>query len=460
MSTAMHDSRKYRHPAFDGLSDTQINAVYNIGNARTLAAGETLVAPNGKARRHVLVLKGSLELRVMSSAGPVMTGVLEQGDLLAAAPAAAYGEVELGAVAREALAVLEFDESELSRLPENLQAVLYRNLHRLAAERLRHLTLNRLEQIRHYAGLTGELGNLLADRTRPYEESPTIRELLSKVPRLPPYATKLTLLLQNDNVSTRDVVELARLDPSLTGMVLKTVNSAYYGLSHKVSNFQHAALLLGFNQIHQIIINAGLRNTMPKTAEFLQLQFHSVMISALSFEICQVAGLRNGPLVGTLGLLHDIGRSVILLLQKQNPKLAFFLGLLDHAKIGAMLLREWQIPGEICDSLEYQSYPELVPPQAVPEEYRHNVAVLYLAHLCFDYLWDEKNRTPATFAMDYLRQLKLNGRTVAAFVEQSLLPSMLRRLNTFPQSVQNFLTRKRGHLLLSPDQIGPDRMRM
>src|SRR5690606_13656648 len=94
----------------------------------------------------------------------------------------------------------------------------------------------------------------------------------------------------------------------------------------------------------------------------------------------------SAPLLSTVGLLHDIGKSVILLLKYQHQNMAFLLNLLDPGMIGALLLREWQIPEEIAVVLEYQNYTTLMPPESIPDEYRINTSVLHLAHLCSDYI--------------------------------------------------------------------------
>jgi HD-like signal output (HDOD) protein len=235
-------------------------------------------------------------------------------------------------------------------------------------------------------------------------------------------------------------VEIAKQDPSLTASVMKIINSPYYGLRHKITDFQHAVLLLGFNQIQQLIVNTGIQSTMPNTAEFRQLQFHSVVISALSFEISQLVKLGSPAMLSTLGILHDIGKSVTLLLRSQHPDMDFFIGQLDANIIGPMLLKEWQLPPEITTPLEYQAYSELVPPSALPEEHRINLAILFLAHLCFAHLQGKGEETvPADLARDYMRVLGCENLTVENFVVQRLCPALAKRKASLPIVIQNLI---------------------
>ena len=115
-----------------------------------------------------------------------------------------------------------------------------------------------------------------------------IQKIVKSIPRLPMYTGKLTTMLNDEKVSVSEVVELVRQDPSLVASILKTVNSAYYGRLNKIEDFQRAVLLLGFNQVYQLVLDSSLRGIMPDTPEFNELQFHSFLISLIGFEISQL----------------------------------------------------------------------------------------------------------------------------------------------------------------------------
>lgn len=54
-----------------------------------------------------------------------------------------------------------------------------------------------------------------------------------------------------------------------------------------------------------------------------------------------------------------------------------------------MLLREWGFPEDICSAMHYQSLPCKAPSSLIPEAHRVTMAVLYIAHLCFDFLMEK-----------------------------------------------------------------------
>jgi HD-like signal output (HDOD) protein len=54
----------------------------------------------------------------------------------------------------------------------------------------------------------------------------------------PPIATKLLRLLEEDNVSVKNIVDLIRADAALTAELLRLVNSPNYGFSSAVSRLR------------------------------------------------------------------------------------------------------------------------------------------------------------------------------------------------------------------------------
>ncbi len=431
-------AHKYPHPAFDGLSDKALNSLYSAGQVKSFAAGSCLFNTGDKQRPAFLILSGNCEL-LAPVQGEALLIKLGRGSYVPVGLYAEDGCSTATLMATDTVSVLAVDTDTLATLPADVQLALYRNLEREAA-RTTNQMLEYLGGMSHASQTMSWAINLyLMGRSSLYRDSAAIRGLLQKMPKLPPYVSKLTGMLISDTASTRSVVEVAKTDPSLTATVLKTVNSSYFSLRHKIVDFQHALVLLGFNQIYQIIASKGIQSTMPKTPEFQQLQLHSMTISVLCFEISHATRQGSAPLLSTVGLLHDIGKSVILLLKHQHPNMAFLLNLLDPGMIGALLLREWQIPEEIAVVLEYQNNTALTPPDSIPDEYRINTSVLHMAHLCCDYMAGTLSADSAPgFFGAHMQVLGLKSRSIDEFMRSCLAPSIAARNSTLPKTVQSF----------------------
>jgi len=145
-------------------------------------------------------------------------------------------------------------------------------------------------------------------------------------------------------------------------------------------------------------------------------------------------------MLGTIGLLHDVGNSVILLLKRQHQKLAMLIDLLDYACIGSLLLNKWNVPDNVYKSIEYQRFPELLPPTEVPDEYRENVAILYIAHLCYEYLKDkEEKELLSAFLDEYIKLLNLPEIPFLQLLKDHIMPNLYKKSNSYPENVRKFL---------------------
>jgi HD-like signal output (HDOD) protein len=74
---------------------------------------------------------------------------------------------------------------------------------------------------------------------------------------IPPVATQIMALAEDENSSMSDIAELIVHDPSITASLLKICNSAHFGVSHKVESVRDAITLLGLDQIVELVLLNG-----------------------------------------------------------------------------------------------------------------------------------------------------------------------------------------------------------
>lgn len=163
----------------------------------------------------------------------------------------------------------------------------------------------------------------------------------------------------------RIIEELIVKDPSLTAQVLRTANSAFYRGLKKISTVGEALLRLGTNEVVTLVGIAAQRDIYrskdPAISKMVeQLWRHSVscaigaqwLARQLSFEAM-------APEVMTAGLLHDVGKLLILkvfeALKRRGtpgalPSEAFINEVLDsqHTLQGYQLLQRWNLPETYC----------------------------------------------------------------------------------------------------------------
>ena len=67
----------------------------------------------------------------------------------------------------------------------------------------------------------------------------------------------------------------------------------------------------------------------------------------------------------TIGLLHDIGQGVRILMKTAHPDQTDKIDGLPPEVLGARLLRLWGLPDRICTVVEKQALPEFTPPDMI-----------------------------------------------------------------------------------------------
>ena len=93
------------------------------------------------------------------------------------------------------------------------------------------------------------------------------QKILAGVDDLPPMSEvviKAQRLLADPNSSANELAALLETDQSIATRVLKIANSAFYGMSGRVSSIKHASLVLGYQNLSQIISVAGMHKSLDK----------------------------------------------------------------------------------------------------------------------------------------------------------------------------------------------------
>lgn len=192
------------------------------------------------------------------------------------------------------------------------------------------------------------------------------QRLITAVDRMPafPKSVQRVLELTRDiNVEPKAIVEVLEKDPVMAARILKTINSAFYGLPRQVSSVGHAVVMLGINTIKNMALAITTAGMLPArneagfdTAEYLR---HSLTVAGLARLVAQKTGQAEPGEAYVAGLLHDFGKvlfavnlpdefgqalslsgreAISLHLAEQR-----ILGV-DHTRAGAMLADKWQFP--------------------------------------------------------------------------------------------------------------------
>jgi HD-like signal output (HDOD) protein/CRP-like cAMP-binding protein len=424
--------------AFKGLSEKELIELSSQAKIDKLQAGEILLKKYDPDQMVFVILDGKMRMVQGPKAHQQTIAVFSKGDLIEAMAIAGDPLRMTSVIAAEPTRVMALDKTTLDSLNEKTQLSVYKRLVHLSDERIRMLKKSENNLIVKNIKLKEDIFNFRSPLKTDFHQSEIIKGIIKKVPRLPAFATTLS-----SQLVTKELVDQIKRDPALVAIVLKTINSAFYGFQKKISDIHHAVVLLGFEQIYQVVIAEGVRRTMPNTAKFKALHLHSEIVSHIAFMLSLESRHGHPAEMASFGLLHEIGQIVIQLLKDQNPKLAALVKVLDQAQLGSLLLKEWNLPDVLWKSVEFQSYPEFTSPHNIPEELRYNVTLLYLSHLCYDLFQGKNKKELSTIFFDeYIELTNWQGNTLEEIARERLLPAMMKKINTYPLPLRQLIEKQ------------------
>jgi HD-like signal output (HDOD) protein len=240
----------------------------------------------------------------------------------------------------------------------------------------------------------------LDDRTRDLIQRRVLKRV-KDIPSLPQFVIETLKKLDDPKSSASDVGEILRKDESLVLRILRLANSAYYGLSRKITVVPEAISYLGFKTVKSIVLAASVYKFMDSSFTGYSLDRgemwrHSQGVAATSRYLCEKvrAGDPEEAYIG--GLMHDIGKIVlndyvrfgysIILRLVEEDGIPFcdaerqVLGF-DHAQVGGLVMEQWNLPDVYSYVTIYHHTPEELPSGA--SEHRKVLDVVHVANsLC------------------------------------------------------------------------------
>ncbi len=194
-----------------------------------------------------------------------------------------------------------------------------------------------------------------------------ILERLDDLPSLPGVYYRVRETLEDPEGSLETIARLIAADPAMSARLLRVANSPLYGLAAKVDSVLRALSLIGTVETHHLILSTALITTfrdLPLGAVSMRSFWeHSIACAVTARLIARIGGRASPEHAYLAGLLHDIGRLPLFILEPHLMSATLHAhrqrqGHLHdlerecfgttHAEIGAALLHAWQIPERFC----------------------------------------------------------------------------------------------------------------
>lgn len=204
----------------------------------------------------------------------------------------------------------------------------------------------------------------------------TLKSSKTQLPELPTLVSELNEIVNDPHASVEAIAQVVNKSPSLAALLLKIVNSAFYGFSTKIDSISRAVTLIGVKEITTLAIGVSalrLFKDIPRdlvdVASFFK---HSFACGLIARMLAAHKNIQPPEQLFVAGLLHDIGRLILLKhfsdryseLLHVAATSASSLYTLEKAQLGCRhtdvakyLIETWKLPPSLADTIYYHHRP-------------------------------------------------------------------------------------------------------
>jgi putative nucleotidyltransferase with HDIG domain len=193
-----------------------------------------------------------------------------------------------------------------------------------------------------------------------------LKDIVKQIDQLDPIpaiTTQLMALAADPDTALSEIADLILNDPALTANLLKTCNSAYFGLNRKVDSLRDAIGFVGLDHIVQLVmLNSVARNLRNQSQGYGlgegELWRHAVSSAHIAKILAGKFGItQHRHLIFTAALLKDIGKLILgrfvafsleeinILVHSKgysfNDAEKKIIGM-NHEELGAMVAQNWR----------------------------------------------------------------------------------------------------------------------
>jgi HD-like signal output (HDOD) protein len=437
IQVAPDQDKEYGSPSptiFSHLSEHDLAQLYHATTIKHFQKDQYILREGDEYNCLYIILDGKIRITYKNN---ICTSTLHDGDCFGYRDFQGNNVNTYSVMAIEHATLMEMNHRTLDHLPDNVQLIIYKKLSNFFMKNMYNLSTHQSKVDARNTELASYIRSMKS-QTYAFIASEVFQGIIKNIPKLPKCAGSLSAKLLDDNVSAKEVTESVQEEPALAAAILKTVNSAYYGLTEKMSSLHHAILYLGFNNVYQIILENSIRNIMPQDEEYEDIRLHSYMISLIAGEIASYCQ-KSKPLINTtVGILHDVGKIVMLLLKRKHPNIKELINMIDDSKVGACLLRNWGFPENITKIIECQYEPEFTNPEDIEQEFRYEISILYLSHRCYSIMLGEDN-TETMFVDNFMELLGIQQQDCQVLYQNVILPALLKNKKRLPERISNLV---------------------
>ena len=188
---------------------------------------------------------------------------------------------------------------------------------------------------------------------------------------------QITRTLKDPTSSSESIADVIGKDQSLSAKLLQLVNSPFYGFPSRIDSLARAVTLTGTRELTMLAMSISVMSQFKDIPESLfdmkEFWKHSIACGIFAKLLAQRKGLKPEERYFLAGLLHDIGRLVLLKHLPRETRKAMLTSRIggiplfqaekeifgfDHSSVAGLLLMEWNFPDPLTYLINHHHRPE------------------------------------------------------------------------------------------------------
>ncbi|MEJ2659310.1 MAG: HDOD domain-containing protein [Desulfobacteraceae bacterium] len=203
-----------------------------------------------------------------------------------------------------------------------------------------------------------------------------IQKIDAKLPEAPTIISELNDVIADPFATSNDVAQVVNKSPSLAALLLKIVNSAYYGFPSRIDRISRAVTIIGTKEISGLALGiCVMRSFNDIPAEVIDMQAfirHSLACGMVARILGALKNMEQTEQLFVSGLLHDIGKLIVFKYLPEYTHCTMNLAIssgesvfsaekkvlgMNHTRIARYLLKKWRFPEGLENNVVFHHTP-------------------------------------------------------------------------------------------------------
>jgi len=238
-----------------------------------------------------------------------------------------------------------------------------------------------------------------------------LKTTIAAIPQLPKIWHDVQSVFEDKTSTPADLVAVITNEKNLSTQLLHQFNAAAYLSENSADNRDLTLALtrIGMDAAQSLVLSAvapHFATDKRHTRDVQSIWFHGQAISMFSRMLSEFSSVVDGQSAAMFGLLHDIGKLVILHLEPDENLVQLkqhiddgqdsLLAEIDvlgysHIDAGMMLALHWKLPRKLHRFIYYHHFPCWQKPETWPPDVQASSMLIHMAHLVLSSLSKDGN---------------------------------------------------------------------